>query len=226
MEEVQIAYEKKPRERLMLLGPEALSDTELLAILIRTGRPGRTVVAVAEDLLELAGGRLSELGRLPPDAYQLVCGIGMARAVELAAAMELGRRRAQAQAELSEQRIVSASDIFVRFKNRLGDLSHEEFWVVFLRRSNAVLAELCISRGGLSGTVADPKVIFGKALALRAAAIILVHNHPSGNRMPSHADRQLTQNMREAGRFLDLPVLDHVIVARTGFFSFADQGGW
>ena len=89
-----------------------------------------------------------------------------------------------------------------------------------------MLAELCISRGGLSGTVADPKVIFGKALALRAAAIILVHNHPSGNRMPSHADQQLTRNMRQAGKFLDLPVLDHVIVARTGFFSFADQGSW
>lgn len=213
-----------PRERLMVEGPAALSDAELLAILIRTGPAGRSALHVAEELLALAGGQLADLGRMPPEAYELVHGIGAARAVGLAAAMELGRRRAQPSSEGTPVKISSARDVFVRFNHRLGDLGHEEFWVVYLRRSNAVLAEVCISRGGLSGTVADPKVIFGKALALRAAALILVHNHPSGNRSPSAADRRLTANMRGAGQYLDLPVLDHVIVTQHGYFSFADDG--
>jgi DNA repair protein RadC len=213
-----------PRERLMLEGPEALSDEELLAILIRTGPAGRSALEVARELLALAGGRLGDLGRMPAEAYRLVHGIGAERAVGLAAAMEIGRRRAQTVAEGAETKVVRASDVFQRFKHRLGDLAHEEFWVVYLRRSNAILAELRISRGGLSGTVADPKVIFGKALALRAAALILVHNHPSGNRSPSASDRQLTRNMKEAGSFLDLPVLDHLIITRSGYYSFADAG--
>ncbi len=213
-----------PRERLMVEGPAALSDVELLAILIRTGPAGRSAMHVAEELLALAGGQLADLGRLPPEAFELVHGIGSARAVGLAAAMELGRRRAQSAGESSGVKITSARDVFRRFKHRLGDLGHEEFWVVFLRRSNTVLAEVCISRGGLSGTVADPKVIFGKALALRAAALILVHNHPSGNRSPSSADRRLTATMRDAGQFLDLPVLDHIIITQHGYFSFADEG--
>lgn len=215
---------RMPRERLMTEGAAALTDAELLAILIRTGPAGRSALQVAEALLDLAGGRLSDLGRMPPEAYELVHGIGAARAVGLAAAMELGRRRAQPEEVGEAVRISSARDVFHRFKHRLGDLGHEEFWVVLLRRSNAILAEVCISRGGLSGTVADPKVIFGKALALRAAALILVHNHPSGNRSPSQADRRLTESMRGAGQFLDLPVLDHVIVTRSGYFSFADDG--
>ena len=216
--------ELMPRERLMLEGPEALTDAELLAILIRTGPVGRSAKDVAHALLELAGGRLADLGRMPPEAFQLVHGIGAERAVGLAAAMELGRRRAQLDAAWSESKVVRAHDVFERFKHRLGDLAHEEFWVVFLRRSNAILAELQVSRGGLSGTVADPKVIFGKALALRAAALILVHNHPSGNRSPSAADRKLTANMCSAGQFLDLPVLDHLIITRSGYYSFADSG--
>ena len=120
--------------------------------------------------------------------------------------------------------ITSSQDVHVRFKARLGDLQHEEFWVLLLRRSNHVLAEVCISRGGLTGTVVDPKIVFGRALAMRAAAIVLVHNHPSGNPNPSDADRALTRNLCRAGEFLDLPVLDHVIVAGDGFVSFADQG--
>lgn len=214
----------RPRERLRLEGAEVLHDEELLAILIRTGPAGHSALDVSRQLLELAGGRLADLGRMPPEAYLLVHGIGWERAVGLSAAMEIGRRRAQTDLDCTRPVITSAQDVFMRFRHRLVDLSHEEFWVVFLRRSNAVLAELCISRGGLSGTVADPKLIFGKALALRAAAIILVHNHPSGNRKPSAADRQLTQAMCAAGKFLDLPVLDHVIIAHKGFYSFADAG--
>ena len=112
----------------------------------------------------------------------------------------------------------------MRFAKRLADLQHEEFWIVLLRRSNHVLAEMCISRGGLTGTVVDPKLVFGRALAMRAAALVLVHNHPSGNAMPSESDRSLTSNLCRAGTFLDLPVLDHVIVAGDSFVSFADEG--
>jgi DNA repair protein RadC len=120
--------------------------------------------------------------------------------------------------------IVSSRDVFLRFVDRLSDLPHEEFWILLLRRSNHVLAEIKISSGGLAGTVADPKIIFGRALALRAAAIVLIHNHPSGNPKPSSSDKSLTNNMREAGKFLDLPVLDHIIVAGKQYVSFADEG--
>jgi DNA repair protein RadC len=137
--------------------------------------------------------------------------------------MEIGRRRMASMRPVTVQ-IVSSRDVFLRFVDRLSDLPHEEFWILLLRRSNHVLAEIKISSGGLAGTVADPKIIFGRALALRAAAIVLIHNHPSGNPKPSTSDKSLTNNMREAGKFLDLPVLDHIIVAGKQYVSFADEG--
>lgn len=215
-----------PRERLMANGAHALSEVELLSILIGSGTKGRPAGRLGADLLALTDGRLDDLGRMPPEAYEMVPGIGPARAVTIAAALELGRRQAlnRVQGGARPAVIGSSRDIHARFVHRLGDLQHEEFWVVLLRRSNRVLAELRISAGGLSGTVADPKVIFGKALAMRAAALVLVHNHPSGNPRPSQSDRDLTENMRQAGRFLDLPVLDHVIIAQDRYHSFADEG--
>jgi DNA repair protein RadC len=215
-----------PRERLMTQGPEALTEVELLAILIGSGTRGRPAHMLGTELLTMASGRLDELGRMPPEAYALVPGIGQARAVTIAAALELGRRQAlnRVQGAMRTQHIGHARDVHARFVHRLGDLQHEEFWVVLLRRSNRVLTELRVSTGGLSGTVVDPKVIFGKALALRAAALIVVHNHPSGNPRPSDSDRNLTETLREAGKFLDLPLLDHVIIARERYHSFADEG--
>jgi DNA repair protein RadC len=212
-----------PRDRMLIQGAGALKDSELLAILIGSGPSGKTAHDVAIDLLGLAGDNLHELGKLLPEGYASISGIGSARASILTAAMEIGRRRMASMRSVTVQ-IVSSRDVFLRFVDRLSDLPHEEFWILLLRRSNHVLAEIKISSGGLAGTVADPKIIFGRALALRAAAIVLIHNHPSGNPKPSTSDKSLTNNMREAGKFLDLPVLDHIIVAGKQYVSFADEG--
>ena len=212
-----------PRERAAREGLGALEDRELLALLLGTGHGGRAAVELADDVLDLAQGCLGNLASWPIEGLTLVHGIGRAKATLVAAAMELGRRRQHGQARIGTQ-MTSSRDVHRRFVSRLGDLQHEEFWVVLLKRSNHVLAELCISRGGLTGTVVDPKVVFGRALAMRAAAMVLVHNHPSGNPKPSAADRSLTATLCKAGEFLDLPVLDHVIVGGDAFVSFADQG--
>ena len=212
-----------PRDRMLIQGAGALKDSELLAILIGSGPSGKTAHDVAIDLLGLAGDNLHELGKLLPEGYASISGIGSARASILTAAMEIGRRRMASMRPVTIQ-IVSSRDVFLRFVDRLSDLPHEEFWILLLRRSNHVLAEIKISSGGLAGTVADPKIIFGRALALRASAIVLIHNHPSGNPKPSTSDKSLTNNMREAGKFLDLPVLDHIIVAGKQYVSFADEG--
>jgi len=213
----------RPRERMLIQGAGALKDSELLAILIGSGPNGKTAHDVAVDLLDLAGDNLHELGELLPEGYASISGIGYARASVLTAAMEIGRRR-MASIRPKTIQIVSSRDVFLRFVDRLSDLRHEEFWILLLRRSNHVLAEIKISSGGLTGTVADPKIIFGRALALRAAAIVLIHNHPSGNPKPSSSDKSLTNNLRQAGNFLDLPVLDHIIVAGKQYVSFADEG--
>lgn len=213
----------RPRERVAQEGIGALEDQELLALLLGTGHRGRGAEDLAHEVLELAQGCLNNLASWPVESLTLVQGIGPAKATLVAAAMELGRRRHH-HAQRTGDRITSSRDVFVRFSWRLQDLQHEEFWILLLRRSNHVLAELCISRGGLTGTVVDPKLVFGRALAMRAAAMVLVHNHPSGNPQPSDADRKLTDQLCLAGKFLDLPVLDHVVVGGDAFVSFADQG--
>jgi DNA repair protein RadC len=177
----------------------------------------------AGALLELVQGDLAVLSSIPPLGMTEVPGIGRAKALQLSAALELGRRR-QMTAQPQDAFIRSSGDVFERFSIRLSDLGHEEFWLVLLRRSNAVMAEVMVSKGGLTGTVADPKIIFSKALAMRAAGIIAVHNHPSGNVRPSRSDRELTKNLQWAGKMLDCPLLDHLIVSRNRYFSFADEG--
>jgi len=210
---------------MLLEGAQSLSNRELLSILIGSGVRGRPVHLVAQDLLDAAQEDLSELSRMPPEGYALVDGIGMVKAVQIAAALELGRRR-QVKSSLRQRKdiIRSSKDVYDRFALKLADLAHEEFWLLLLRRSNAVMSEVMISRGGLTGTVADPKVIFSKALAMRAAGIVAIHNHPSGSSNPSRADRELTKNLQWAGKMLDCPLLDHLIVAGDDYFSFADAG--
>ncbi len=216
---------ERPREKMLLEGAQSLSNRELLSILIGSGVRGRPVHLVAQALLDAAQGDLSELSRMPPEGYALVDGIGTVKAVQIAAALELGRRR-QVNSSLRQRKdiIRSSKDVYDRFALKLADLAHEEFWLLLLRRSNAVMSEVMISRGGLTGTVADPKVIFSKALAMRAAGIVAIHNHPSGSSNPSRADRELTKNLQWAGKMLDCPLLDHLIVAGDDYFSFADAG--
>jgi len=213
----------RPRERAAQAGLGALDNRELLALLLGTGHRGKGAERLAEDVLELAQGCLNNLASWPIEGLTLVDGIGPAKATLVAAAMELGRRRQDA-GRRTGIRVAKSRDVYVHFAPRLSDLQHEEFWILLLRRSNHVLAEVCISRGGLTGTVVDPKLVFGRALALRAAAMVLVHNHPSGNPQPSASDRKLTDDLCRAGAYLDLPILDHVVVAGDAFVSFADEG--
>lgn len=210
-------------DRIQINGTSSLNNIELISLLIGQCKSVKSSVLVAEDLLKLTGGDLYALGKLLPEGYEQVHGVGKQISLVLSVAMELGRRRTFSALGKSHV-IVSSKDVFNRFSDRLSDLQHEEFWILLLKRSNHVLAEIKISSGGLSGTVADPKLIFGRALALRASAIVLVHNHPSGNCKPSVSDRTLTRNLCKAGGFLDLPVVDHIIIADKDFVSFADEG--
>ena len=211
------------KDRILINGTSSLNNIELITLLIGQCKSVKPSVLVAEDLLKLTGGDIYALGKLLPEGFEQVHGVGKEIALVLAVAMELGRRRTFSSLGKSYV-IVSSRDVFNRFSDKLSDLQHEEFWLLLLKRSNHVLAEIKISSGGLSGTVADPKLIFGRALALRASAIVLVHNHPSGSCKPSVSDRDLTRNLCKAGGFLDLPVVDHIIIAGKDFVSFADEG--
>ena len=214
-----------PREKMLLNGPQALTELELIMVILGSGNRGNPVRKAAQALLRLAEDDLIRLSSFPPEGMTEIPGVGMAKALQLTAALELGRRRQEARMMLPAPCIVrSSADVYHRFSIRLADLGHEEFWLVLLRRSNEILAEVMISKGGLTGTVADPKVIFSKALAMRAAGVIAIHNHPSGNIRPSRADRELTKNLQWAGKMLDCPLLDHLIVSRNTYFSFADEG--
>ena len=212
----------RPRERARLVGVDALRDEELLALLIGSGSRGEQAVDAGRRVMDEFGGDLHALGRSGLLRLEAVRGIGPARAVCIAAAMELGRRRMD-RPDPPAMRVTRSEDIVRRFRSRLIDRSEEEFWALALNRANGALADLRISIGGQSGTVVDPKVVFSKALVVRASALVLVHNHPSGNPRPSESDKRLTRSLVEAGRALDLPVLDHVIIAGMRHFSFADH---
>lgn len=213
----------RPRERLMKHGAASLSEAELLGILIGSGLPGENAVEVARRVLKEMGNDLAQLARTTPEHLSRLRGIGKAKAITIVAAVELGRRR-QITESGTPKTIASSRDAFSIFHPILRDLQHEEFWLLMLNRANRVMGKHMVSRGGISGTVADPKVIFNRALLIQASSIILIHNHPSGNTEPSQADRDITRKLRNAGDFLDLPVLDHLIVTESGYFSFADEG--
>ncbi len=217
------AEEDRPREKLMAKGRTALSDAELIAILLGSGTVRLSAVDVAKLMLQGVGNDLNELAR---QSVKQLCrhpGIGEAKAISVVAALELGRRRKEADAPVRAT-ITCSRDIYNLVRPNLMDLPHEEFWVILLNRANVVMRKVAISQGGVAGTVADPKMIFKEALEQLASSIILVHNHPSGNRQPSAADLALTKKLRQAGDFLDLPVLDHLIYTDRGYYSFADEG--
>lgn len=217
------AEEDRPREKLMAKGRAALSDAELLAILIGSGTTKLSAVDVGMLMLKAVDNDLNELAR---QSVKQLCrhpGIGEAKAITVVAALELGRRRKEADAP-TKVTITCSRDIYNTIRPHLMDLPHEEFWVVILNRANVVMRKIAISQGGVAGTVADPKMIFKEALENLASSLILVHNHPSGNRQPSAADIALTKKLKSAGQFLDLPILDHLIYTDQGYYSFADEG--
>lgn len=217
------AEDDRPREKLLQKGRAALSDAELLAILINSGTTRYSAVELGRLVLQQAQNDLHQLGHLSVAELMKVPGIGEARAITLVAALELGRRRKATEKPLVHT-ITSSQDTYEYLRPYLLDVPYEEFWVLLLNRANHVIRAEKISQGGVAGTVADPKLIFKAALDRLASSIILAHNHPSGNRRPSQADIALTRKLREAGNLLDLPILDHLIFCGDTFYSFADEG--
>jgi DNA repair protein RadC len=219
----QWAEEDRPREKLMLKGKSTLSDAELIGILLRSGTVSLTAVEVAKLILRQVNNDLNELAKLTVHDLQKIKGIGEAKAISIISALELGRRRKET-VSVKKETITSSQTAYNIMYQYLVDLNHEQFWVIMLNRANMVLKTVMVSQGGVSGTVADPKLIFKSALENLASAIILVHNHPSGNLKPSEADIALTRKVKSAGNLLDIPVLDHIIFTNNGYYSFADEG--
>jgi DNA repair protein RadC len=216
------AEEDRPREKLMLKGGASLSDAELIAILIGSGTPGESAVDVAKAILKKAGNNLNELGKFSMKDLMQFKGIGEAKAITIVAALELAKRRRVAEVK-EKEKIGGSKDVYEYF-HHLADLRNEEFWVMYLNRANKIISAQKISQGGITGTVADTRIIFKSALDHFACAIILCHNHPSGNLAPSEEDKTLTKKIKQAGQILDINTLDHLIISDAGFFSFADEG--
>ncbi|MGZ8510229.1 MAG: RadC family protein [Chitinophagaceae bacterium] len=219
----QWAKDDRPREKLLLKGAENLSNSELLAILIHNGTKEKTAVDLGKDILKLGKDNLGELGKLSVKELMKVKGIGEAKAITITAALELGRRR-QAGSSLEKSVAGSSHDIAAYLRTALKDYRHEVFAVVFLNRANKINHFEIVSSGGITGTVADPRVILKKALEENAVNIILCHNHPSGSLKPSRADEELTIKIKEAAKYFDIKVIDHIIVSEDGYYSFADEG--
>jgi len=217
------AVEDRPREKLIRKGISTLSDAELLAILISSGTRKKSAVDLGRELLGSVSNNLNSLGKLSVSDLLKFRGIGPARAVTISAALELGRRRNMAEPPDAGQIRCSkdAADIFFPL---LADLPHEEFWILFLNRSNRIIDRMKISQGGVSGTVTDVRIIMKKAVEWLASGIIVCHNHPSGNMNPSDADSKITGKIKDAGSIMDIQLLDHIIISGKDYYSFADNG--
>jgi DNA repair protein RadC len=217
------AEEDRPREKLLMKGRAALSEAELIGILIGSGTVSLSAVDVAKIILKEVNNDLNNLAKLSVDDLKKFKGIGEAKAISIVSALELGRRRKESE-PAKRQRISCSEDAYKIMKPHLLDLPHEEFWLILLNRANTIIKTTPVSSGGVSGTVADPKMIFKIALDNLASGIIMVHNHPSGNIKPSEADLSLTKKLKEGGILLEIPIIDHLIFTNNEYYSFADEG--
>ena len=213
----------KPREKLMLKGKGALSDAELIAILIGSGSRNESAVDLSKRILKSVDNNLNALGKLSISQLMNFKGIGEAKAISIIAALELGRRRRSEEA-VELIKITSSKMIFEIMQPIIGELPHEEFWIVYLNNSNKILSKSQLSKGGITGTLVDIRLVFKMALEMGATGLILCHNHPSGTLVPSDADKQITKKLRTAGDSLEIKVLDHLIVTEFNYFSFVDEG--
>ncbi|MGB5317985.1 RadC family protein [Eudoraea sp.] len=218
----QWSADDKPREKFLSKGRLALSNAELIAILIGSGTPRETAVDLAKRILAASNNNLDVLGKASVEYLMKFKGIGCAKAVVIAAALEVGRRRRYDQ-KPTISKIGKSEDVFDFLRPFLSDLQHEEFWILYLNNSNQVLHKELLSKGGITGTLVDPRLVLKKALEWNAVAIILSHNHPSGSLKPSEADKNVTSKLCKAGNALDIKVLDHVIISKDKYFSFADN---
>ena len=217
------AAEDRPREKLLEKGPSSLSDAELLAILISSGTREKSALDLGRELLGTAGNNLNVLGKLSISDLCKLQGIGSARAVTIIAAMELGRRRKLSESPEVVQ-IKCSGDVAEIFQPLLSDLLHEEFWILYLNRSNRIITRMKLSQGGISGTVTDVRIVIKRAIECLASGIIVCHNHPSGNLNPSEADNKITQKIKDAALLMDIQLLDHLIISDREYYSFADNG--
>ncbi|RDI58441.1 RadC family protein [Flavobacterium glaciei] len=213
----------KPREKLMLKGKSVLSDAELIAILIGSGSRSESAVDLSKRILASVDNNLNALGKLSLSQLMQFRGIGEAKAISIIAALELGRRR-RGEDAVELKKITSSKVIFEIMQPIIGELPHEEFWIIYMNNSNKVIAKSQLSKGGITGTLVDVRIVFKTALEMGATALILCHNHPSGTLIPSEADKQITRKLKLAGDSLEIKVLDHLIVTETSYFSFADEG--
>ena len=219
----QWAEDDRPREKFLLKGKSTLSDSELLAILIGSGSRNESAVQLCQRILASANNNLNQLGKLSIQQLMDFKGIGEAKAISIAAALELGRRRrSEDAAEL--YKITSSKAVFNIMQPLIGELLHEEFWVLFLNNSNKVIHKAQLSKGGMTGTVVDTRIIFKTALEYNAISLILTHNHPSGKLVASESDKEITRKLQLAGKQMDIMILDHVIITESSYFSFADEG--
>lgn len=213
----------KPREKLLHKGRTVLSDAELIAILIGSGSRNESAVELSKRILASVNNNLNELGKLSVNQLMQFKGIGEAKAVTIIAALELGLRR-RGEDGLKITKINSSKSVFDLLQPKMGELPHEEFWIVYLNNSNKVLLAGQQSKGGITGTLVDVRLVLKQALELGAVGLILAHNHPSGTLKPSEADKQITQKLKTGAQTLDIKVLDHIIITQKEYFSFADEG--
>lgn len=213
----------QPREKLLYKGKAALSDAELVAILIGSGNREESAVALCKRILASVDNNLNELGKLSIKQLTEFKGIGEAKAITIAAALELGRRR-RGELALEKKKITSSNSVFELMQPVIGDLQHEEFWVIYLNNSNKVIQKNQLSKGGITGTLVDVRLVIKSSLEVGATGLVLAHNHPSGALKPSEADKQITSKLKIAAESLDIKVLDHLIITENAYFSFADEG--
>lgn len=217
------ALDDRPREKLLHKGKTVLSDAELLAILISSGNRNESAVDLCKRILASSNHNLNDLGKLSVKQLMAFRGIGEAKAISIIAALELGRRRRLEEASQTDT-INSSKSVFEIMQPILGELPHEEFWILYLNNSNAIIQKQQLSKGGITGTLVDVRLVLKKALEVGATALILVHNHPSGTLKPSTSDKQLTKKLKTASASIDIKVLDHLIITEKAYFSFADEG--
>ncbi len=217
------AEDDRPREKLLGKGRQVLSEAELVAILIGSGSKNETAVELSKRILGTVENNLNSLGKLSIQELTKFKGIGEAKAISIVAAMELGRRRKEEEI-VKNEKVVTSKDAYEIMKPVMQDLPHEEFWLLMLNRANKLIKKEQVSRGGVSGTVVDTKIIFKTAMEQYASSIIICHNHPSGNLRPSDADIRITKNIKEAGKIMEISLVDHLIITDNGYYSFADEG--
>ncbi len=219
----QWAEDDRPREKFLLKGKSSLSDSELLAILIGSGSRNESAVQLCQRILASANNNLNQLGKLSIAQLTEFKGIGEAKAITIAAALELGRRRRSEDAE-ELKKISSSKAVFEIMQPIIGELPHEEFWILYLNNSNKVIHKAQLSKGGITGTVVDSRIVFKTAFEQNATSIILTHNHPSGKLAASQADIEITKRLKLAGEQLEILILDHIIITESGYYSFQDNG--